>query len=34
MDGHVEFIRYPGDFPLTTTFNWLLTTLWLMITGG
>jgi len=31
MDGHVEFIRYPGDFPLTTTFNWLLTTLWEMM---
>ena len=31
MDGHVEFIKYPGDFPLTTTFNWLLTTLWEMI---
>jgi prepilin-type N-terminal cleavage/methylation domain-containing protein/prepilin-type processing-associated H-X9-DG protein len=33
MDGHVEFIRYPGEFPLTTTFNWLLTTLWAMIGG-
>jgi prepilin-type N-terminal cleavage/methylation domain-containing protein/prepilin-type processing-associated H-X9-DG protein len=33
MDGHVEFIRYPGDFPLTTTFNWLLTTLWNTIGG-
>lgn len=34
MDGHAEFIRYPGDFPLTTTFNWLLTTLWEMVSGG
>jgi len=33
MDGHVEFIKYPGEFPLTTTFNWLLTTLWDMIGG-
>jgi prepilin-type N-terminal cleavage/methylation domain-containing protein/prepilin-type processing-associated H-X9-DG protein len=31
MDGHVEFIKYPGEFPLTTTFNWLLTTLWEMV---
>jgi len=24
MDGHVEFIRYPGDHPANTTFSWLL----------
>ena len=23
MDGHVQFVKYPGTFPVTTTFAWL-----------
>ncbi len=27
MDGHVEFSRYPGTYPITTTFAWIQGTL-------
>jgi prepilin-type processing-associated H-X9-DG protein len=24
MDGHVEFVRYPGTYPVTRTWAWLI----------